>query len=114
MSEEVLAARQIRADKGVSGGSGQAPGADLERELPDPDDVAPMVVWLCTDAAANINGATFGVAGGRVSLHTDPVPVKSIFKAGRWTLDELLAIMPTTLAAGLVNPAPPTPPPTQK
>lgn len=109
MSEEVLAGRKLRAEKGVSGGSG--PEASNEQmALREPDDVAPMVVWLCTDAAAKINGATFGVAGGRISLHTDPVPIKEIFKDGRWTLDELDRLIPVTLAAGLVNPSPPQPP----
>ena len=105
LSEEVLAARQIRAERGV----GRA-GGESEREMPGPDDVAPIVVFLCTDAAANINGATFGAAGGRISLHTDPVPIKSIFKEGRWTIDELELIIPTTLAADIKNPAPPAPP----
>jgi NAD(P)-dependent dehydrogenase (short-subunit alcohol dehydrogenase family) len=107
MSEEVLAARKIKAEKGVSGGSGQGPEQSNEAlGLPDPDDVAPMVVWLCSDAASNINGATFGVIGGRISLHTDPVPIKSIFKDGRWTLDELDKLLPSTIIAGLVNPSP--------
>ena len=105
LSEEVLAARQIRAERGV----GRA-GSESEREMPGPDDVAPIVVFLCTDAAANINGCTFGSAGGRISLHTDPVPIKSIFKEGRWTIDELVRTIPTTLAADIVNPAPPAQP----
>ena len=109
LTEEVLAARQLRAERGIGGAGGQQP-APADREMPEPDDVAPIVVFLATDAAANINGCTFGAAGGTISLHTDPVPVKSIIKQGRWTLDELLNIMPTTLAAGLVNPSPPQPP----
>ena len=106
LSEEVLAGRKIRAARGVTSASGQPP----EAEMPGPDDVAPIVVYLATDEAANINGCTFGAAGGRISLHTDPVPIKSIFKEGRWTLDELIRVMPTTLAQGLVNPAPLVPP----
>jgi len=108
MSEEVLAARQIKAERGVAGASTQQTGADAA--MRDPEDVAPIVVFLATDAAANINGCTFGAASGRISLHTDPVPIKSIFKEGRWTLDELLDVIPTTLAADIVNPAPPQPP----
>ena len=109
MSEEVIAARQIKAEKGISGGGGDLQ-PDTAPALRDPDDVAPIVVYLCTDAAANINGATFGASGGRIDLHTDPIPVKSIYKEGRWTLDELLQIMPSTLVRDLVNPAPPQPP----
>ncbi len=105
LNEEVLAARKIKAGHGIA--VARPTAETLSR---DPDDIAPIVVFLATDAAANINGCTFGASGGRISLHTDPVPVKSIFKDGRWTLDELLAIMPSTLAAGLVNPSPPQPP----
>ncbi|MBL7166300.1 MAG: SDR family oxidoreductase [Dehalococcoidales bacterium] len=109
MSEEVLAARQIRASKGVTGGGGaQSPvGAPALR---DPDDIAPIVVYLATDAAANINGQTFGSSGGTISLYHNPEPMKSIHKDGRWTLDELDSIMPGTLLAGLVNPSPPQAP----
>jgi NAD(P)-dependent dehydrogenase (short-subunit alcohol dehydrogenase family) len=76
----------------------------------DPDDVAPFVVYLATDEAANINGYDFAVVGGRIALYSQPVETKSIHKAGRWTLDELLAVVPTSLAAGLVDPSPPVPP----
>ena len=78
-----------------------------EREIPKPEDVAPIVVFLATDAAASINGCIFDSFGGEIALYNHPAPVKSIYKEGRWTLDELLKIIPTTLAAGLVNPAPP-------
>jgi len=110
MSPEMMEARQRRTERAAAEGSEQqqAPGPG---GLAEPDDVAPLIVFLATDAAANINGCTFGIAGGLISLHTDPVPVKSIYKDGRWTLDELLVTMPGTLAAGLVNPSPPTPPP---
>jgi NAD(P)-dependent dehydrogenase (short-subunit alcohol dehydrogenase family) len=109
MSEEVLAARQIRASKGVTGGGGtQSPvGAPALR---DPDDIAPIVVYLATEAAANINGLAFGSSGGTISLYQNPEPMKSIHKDGRWTLDELDNIMPGTLQAGLVNPSPPQAP----
>ena len=30
--------------------------------------VAPLVVWLCSDAAANVNGRDFYVAGNEVGL----------------------------------------------
>jgi len=69
-----------------------------------PDDCAPIVVYLATEAAANINGYWFNTRGGEISLNCTPSPIKSIFKQGRWALDELLEIMPTTLAAGLEKP----------
>ena len=66
-----------------------------------PDDCAPIVVYLATDAASHITGALFGTRGGEIYLECSPEPVKSIHKQGRWTLDELISVMPSTLAAGL-------------
>ncbi|HEY48761.1 MAG TPA: SDR family NAD(P)-dependent oxidoreductase [Dehalococcoidia bacterium] len=76
----------------------------------DPGDIAPIVIYLATDEAAGINGCIFAVKGGQISLYPEPVPVKTIFKTGRWTLDELSDIMPRTLGKDLINPSPPQPP----
>lgn len=76
-------------------------------EFPPPEAVSPMMVFLCTDEAANINGRTFFVGGGEVSLNSEPENFRSIFKDGIWTVDELCELVPKTLAVGLVNPSPP-------
>jgi len=75
-----------------------------------PEDVSPLLVYLATDEAANINGCVFWVAGGEIGIYPEPTPIKTIFKKGRWTPDELIEIMPKTLAKDLVNPSPPVPP----
>ena len=75
-----------------------------------PEDIAPLVVWLASDEAANINGRTFFIQTGTVALYSEPVQEKAILKVGGWTIDELFMYMPTTLTAGLMNPFPPTPP----
>jgi NAD(P)-dependent dehydrogenase (short-subunit alcohol dehydrogenase family) len=75
-----------------------------------PEDIAPLVVWLASDDAVNVNGRTFFVQTGTVALYSEPVQEKAILKAGGWTIDELFAYMPTSLAAGLVNIYPPAPP----
>lgn len=77
--------------------------ARLERTKPE--DIAPLVVWLASDDSANVNGRTFYVETGKVSLYSEPVEEKAIVKVGGWTIDELFNFMPTTLAVGLVNPA---------
>ncbi len=82
----------------------------LETEKLKPEDVSPLVVFLASDDAADINGYVFGVAGGTISLYSIPTPIKTVIKEGRWTVDELSAVVPKTLAAGLVNPSPPAPP----
>ena len=78
--------------------------------LPQPDEMVALVAYLATDEAANINGCTFLISGDQIALYTDPIPAKTIYKDGPWTVDELTAIVPSTLAAGLMNPAPPQAP----
>ena len=79
-------------------------------EQAKPEDIAPLVVWLVSDDAANVNGRTFYVETGTVALYSEPVREKHLLKVGGWTIDELFNFMPTTLAADLVNPSPPQPP----
>ncbi len=74
-----------------------------------PEDIAPLVTWLVSDAATNVNGRTFFVQTGVVALYSEPEMEKQILKLGGWTIDELFKYMPTTLAAGLVNIYPPAP-----
>ncbi len=104
VTPEVLKAREIRKQQGII----REERALAQLEDLKPEDVAPMVVFLASDYAANVNGQFFLCAGGSVSLLALPRPVKTIYKAeGRWTLDELDELVPLTLAEGLVNPAPP-------
>ena len=116
LSEEVLAARQIRADKGLDTSRQAAPANDGSA-LRSPDLVAPMVVYLATDAAAYINGCCFSSSGGTIGLHAEPLAIKSIHSIredGLFTQDELERVIPLTVGAGLVNPSPPTPPTEKK
>ncbi|MBI4307229.1 MAG: SDR family oxidoreductase [Chloroflexi bacterium] len=112
MTPEVMKAREMRAQMGIKregfGDWGEPPLEKL-----DPEDVAPTVVFLVSDNAANVNGQVFYAAGGTISLVSQPRPIKTIYKDGLWTLDELDGIMPFTLAAGLVNPAQPQQAPPQ-
>ena len=76
----------------------------------DPDDVAPMVGFLASDYAANVNGQIFLVYGGRVSLMSQPRPVRSIYHEGGWTTEELAPVARDYLTRDIYNPAPPQPP----
>jgi NAD(P)-dependent dehydrogenase (short-subunit alcohol dehydrogenase family) len=74
------------------------------------EDVAPLVVYLASDQAGSINGQVFFATGGRISMYSPSIQTKTIYTKGRWTQEELSSLVPSTLAAGLVNPAPPDPP----
>jgi NAD(P)-dependent dehydrogenase (short-subunit alcohol dehydrogenase family) len=54
-----------------------------------PENVAPMVAYLASDAAADITGQVFYVQGGLVQLYQGWTPVAEIQKAERWTPSEL-------------------------
>lgn len=73
----------------------------------DPENVAPIVVWLCTDAAPNVNSYCWGVRGGDIYVYKNPAATRSIHKWGNFTVEELQELVPRTLGFGLQNPAPP-------
>lgn len=55
-----------------------------------PEYVAPVVVALCTDKAANINGRVLGALGHDVQIFSEPYEAKIIFKGGNpWPAGEL-------------------------
>ena len=73
-----------------------------------PEYIPPIVTYLCTDepAAQQFNGEVFGAYGGKISIFSTPIEMRSIYKEGLWTLDELKATIPGSLATGIVNIAP--------
>jgi len=74
-----------------------------------PEHVAPIVVYLATDEAWNINGKIFHVAGGSISLAFEESPMREITKGGMWTIEELADLVPQLLTYDIPNPAPPPP-----
>jgi 3-oxoacyl-[acyl-carrier protein] reductase len=68
-----------------------------------PEHVAALVVFLCTDAAANVNGRTFVVGGEMVGLYPEPEPIRTMIHEDGWDLDALDRTAPAQLIAGLRN-----------
>ena len=98
------AARTKRTQSGVQSPAGQ-PVYQLRHT--GPENVAPWVTWLATDAASHVNGKVFFVMGGLIALLGDPAPVRTIIRDGRWTPEEIAMVFSRTLGLDLVNPAPP-------
>jgi len=75
----------------------------------DPEMVAPMAAYLASDDAWDINGYIFAVAGGSVSVLYHPAAMRTIWKPGIWTVDELIDVVPRDLMGDVPNPSPPPP-----
>jgi NAD(P)-dependent dehydrogenase (short-subunit alcohol dehydrogenase family) len=63
-----------------------------------PEDIAPLIVWLASDASAHVTGRTFYVQTGTIALFTEPEQIKTVNKDGSWTIDEVFKLMPEVTA----------------
>jgi NAD(P)-dependent dehydrogenase (short-subunit alcohol dehydrogenase family) len=66
--------------------SGQVP---FGLEMGEPEDVAPMVVYLLSDAARSVTGQIYTVNAGRIAVWNQPAEVREMRKDGRWTPAEI-------------------------
>jgi NAD(P)-dependent dehydrogenase (short-subunit alcohol dehydrogenase family) len=83
--------------------AGNAPSLTAVGTDRDPDHVAPVVVYLCSDAAANVSGRVIGASGFQISLYREPEIERQIFSDGPWDIDALFQRAPETLFKGLVS-----------
>jgi 3-oxoacyl-[acyl-carrier protein] reductase len=70
------------------------PGADEYMQGPEwnPDNIAPVVCFLASDEAADVNGQVIVVWGSRVHLMEGWTKVNTLDRGeGRWTPQELIA-----------------------
>ncbi len=99
-------AREKRAAAGI-----QDTNFDAEDESKDPKYIAPMICYLLSDDAWDINGQTFEVYSGEVGILPYQYPpkrtiFKDVVKNGAWTMEELTDMFPV-LMQDMGNPAPP-------
>ncbi len=82
----------------TEGAYGDIPTAAADEESFDfwhPDNVAPMVAYLCSDAARHVSGKVFGVQGDAVELYRPWTSVAVIENHSlRWTPEGLAARVP--------------------
>ena len=72
-----------------------------------PDNVAPFVAFLCSDASSHISGKVFGVQGDAVELYRPFTSEAAIENGGsRWTAAELASRVEELFAATGLPPAP--------
>lgn len=76
------------------------PEAAQEMEDLTPDDIAPLITFLASDASDNINGCTFLVYKGYVGIYPELAPSQALYKEGSWAVEDLVNVIPKTIGTG--------------
>ncbi len=66
-------------------------------EMGEPEDVAPMVVYLLSDRSRHVTGQVYTVVGSKIAVWNQPVEVRAVYSAGRWTPAEIAARLDSTV-----------------
>lgn len=62
-----------------------------------PEDVAPIMVFLSSDEAKEVNGQCIGMGGEKVSLWSHPHEIRLAFQKGGWTPEDLASVWSRTI-----------------
>lgn len=79
-----------------------------EKALGTPDDVAPLVVWLASDRAAEVTGQAIGIGGDRLTLYAHPQVLDTDHRDGGWSAEEIDAAWTDRFAAQAQPSGPPS------
>ena len=86
---------------------GRLRGAPAPPDRYDPAHAAQAIVWLCSDAAADVTGQVLLVVGGRVAV-VGPLSISArVDLGGEWSAGDLTAAKETLFPDGAANVVPP-------
>ncbi len=72
-----------------------------EHALGMPEDCAPLVVFLASEASAGITGQAIGIGGDKLTLYSHPAEVACAYREGGWTAEDIAAEWSTAFADSL-------------
>ena len=81
----------------------QARAFEAFRNGATPEHVAPVVSYLCSDAASGVNGQIFGVRGNEIYLFSQPRPVKTIHNGAGWSHESLAAVVEPAIRNEMID-----------
>lgn len=83
--------------------------AEFRRDhaLGTPEDVAPLIVWLASDRAADVTGQAIGIGGDRITLYAHPTTLSTVDRDGGWSASGIDAAWRDGLAAHAQPSGPP-------
>ena len=105
VNDAVIAGWKRRLDRGLLSQAQY----DSRMAMPGPEFIAPMVVYLCTDEAKDVNGQLFHAERSLIHTYRYGEEAKAIYKytdGGMFTVDELIETFPASLMNGISNPSP--------
>jgi NAD(P)-dependent dehydrogenase (short-subunit alcohol dehydrogenase family) len=95
----------------IPGMQGLVEAAERGEPLPDlarkqmgmgtPEDVAPLLVFLCSDEAAEVTGQCIGLGGDKLSLWAHPQEISVAYHDGGWTADQIAEVWSSSVGAKL-------------
>lgn len=105
INDAVIANRQRKLESGLL----TQEQFDRSSRPRGPEYIAPMVGYLCTDQAQDVNGHVFHVERGRIHNYYFGEEMKALHKGGDglFTLDELIQDVPATIMSEITPVAPP-------
>jgi NAD(P)-dependent dehydrogenase (short-subunit alcohol dehydrogenase family) len=74
-----------------------------EKQRMNPDNIAPLVVWLASPQSRSVTGRVFNIKGGTISVAETWVAGPEASVPGRWTLAELDEAIPDLVAKARPN-----------
>jgi 3-oxoacyl-[acyl-carrier protein] reductase len=101
--------RKAELDKYLAEGTVTKEFHDYMLNPPPPEANVALVVYLCTDEAAYINGQVFSVRGGKIRIYKEEVKNSVVKEEGFWEVEELVASVPKVLMKGIESRIGPTP-----
>jgi NAD(P)-dependent dehydrogenase (short-subunit alcohol dehydrogenase family) len=85
------------------GGAFEAETDPDKFDVNDPDNIAPLVVWLGSPESKHITGRVFNVYGGHISVAEGWVEGPVADKGDRWETTELGSVIPDLVAKAAPN-----------